>query len=93
MRPILVFGSVRGIGEGFVAALVLAYVRFLSGVRAQVSLQVLQAGVGLGAALELQTNTHSVDHLLFCSLSSILPGFVLWRQLHLLPCFQQSVEN
>lgn len=93
MRPILVFGSIRGVGEGLVAALVLAYVRFLSGVRAQVRLQVLQAGVGLGAALKLQTNTESVDHLLFCSLSSILPGLVLWHEHHLLPCFQQSVEN
>lgn len=30
--PVLVFGSVRGIGEGFVASLVLADVWFLSGV-------------------------------------------------------------
>ena len=55
--PVLVFGSVRGIGEGFVAALVLTDVRFLSGVRPQMSLEVLQPGVGLGAALELQTKT------------------------------------
>lgn len=32
VRAVLVFGSVRGVGEGFVAALVLADVRFLSGV-------------------------------------------------------------
>ena len=51
--PVLVFGSVRGIGE----ALVLTDVRFLSGVRPQMSLEVLQPGVGLGAALELQTKT------------------------------------
>lgn len=75
MRPVLMFGSVRGVGEGFVAALVLAYVRLLSSVRAQMSLQVLQTRVGLGAALKLQTKTHSVDHLLFCSLASILQGF------------------
>lgn len=54
VRPVLVLGPVRGVGEGLVAAFVLADVGFLPGVRAQVGLQVLQAGVGLGAALELQ---------------------------------------
>lgn len=52
--PVLVFGSVRGVGEGFVASFVLTDVRFLAGVRAQMSFEILQAGVGLGAALELQ---------------------------------------
>lgn len=51
---ILVLGAVRGIGEGFVAALVLAHVWLLPGVGSQVCLQVLQAGVGLRAALELE---------------------------------------
>lgn len=51
---VLVLGPVRGVGEGLVAALVLAHVGLLPGVRAQVGLQVLQAGVGLEAALELQ---------------------------------------
>lgn len=54
VRPVLVLGPVRGVGEGLVAAFVLADVGFLPGVRAQMGLQVLQAGVGLGAALELQ---------------------------------------
>lgn len=54
VSPVLVLGSIRGIGERLIASLVLADVRFLPGVRAQVGLQVLQAGVGLGAALELQ---------------------------------------
>lgn len=57
--PVLVFGSVRGVGEGFVAAFVLADVRLLAGVRAQMCLQVLQAGVGLGTAFELQGNNSS----------------------------------
>ena len=35
-------GAVRGVGEGLVAALVLADVGLLSGVGAQVGLQVLQ---------------------------------------------------
>lgn len=54
VRPVLVFGSVRGVGEGLVAAFVLADIRFLAGVRAQVCFEILQAGVGLRAALELQ---------------------------------------
>lgn len=58
MCAVLVLGSVRGVGEGFVATLMLADIGFLPGVRAQMSLQVLQAGVGLGAALELQAHTH-----------------------------------
>lgn len=52
--PVLVFGSVRSVGEGFVASLVLADVRFLAGVRAQMGFEILQTGVGLRAALELQ---------------------------------------
>lgn len=39
--PVLVFGSVRGVGEGFVASFVLADVWFLAGVRAQMGFQVL----------------------------------------------------
>lgn len=46
-------GAVRGVGEGLVAALVLTHVWLLSCVGPQVRLQVLQAGVGLGTALEL----------------------------------------
>ena len=57
--PVLVFGSVRGVREGFVASFVLAHVRFLSGVRAQVCFEVLQAGVGLRAALELHRDTET----------------------------------
>lgn len=55
---VLVFGAVRGIGESFVTALVLAHVRFLASVRAQVSLQVLQARVCFITAFKLRhTNT------------------------------------
>lgn len=55
MCAVLVFGSVRGVGEGLVAALVLAHVGLLPDVGAQVGLQVLQAGVRLGTALKLHT--------------------------------------
>jgi hypothetical protein len=51
---VLVLGAVRGIGEGFVAALVLTHIWLLTGVGPQVCLQVFQARVGLGAALELE---------------------------------------
>ena len=57
VRPVLVFGPVRRVGESFVAAFVLADVGFLSGVGAQMGFQVLQTGVGLGAALELRRKT------------------------------------
>ncbi len=54
---VLVFGSVRGVGEGLVAALVLTHIGFLSGVWAQVCFQILQTRVCLKAALELK-HTH-----------------------------------
>ena len=50
----LVFGAVAGVAEGLLAAGVLAQVGLLPRVAAQVDLQVLQAGEGLVAALELQ---------------------------------------
>lgn len=56
VRPVLVFGSVRGVGEGFVASFVLADIRFLSRVRAQMGFEVFETGVGLRAALELKRN-------------------------------------
>jgi len=54
VRAVLVLGAVRGVAEGLVAALVLTHVWLLARVRAQMGLQVLQPGVGLGTALELQ---------------------------------------
>lgn len=51
---VLVFGSVRGVGEGFVASFVLADVWFLTSVGAQMGFEILQTGVCLGAAFELQ---------------------------------------
>ena len=60
------FGPVRGVGEGLVASLVLAHVRLLPGVRAQVGLQVLQTGVGLGTAFKLyREKNHNVLFLVF----------------------------
>lgn len=54
VSAVLVFGTVRGIGESLVAALVFTHVWLLPGVGPQVCLQVLQARVGLGATLELE---------------------------------------
>lgn len=53
MRSILVFGSVGGVAEGLATTRHFARVGFFSRVRSQMCLQVLQAAVGLGAALEL----------------------------------------
>jgi hypothetical protein len=50
-------GSVAGVAEGFVAAGVLALIRLLSSVAAQVDLQVLQPRESLLAALKLQQHT------------------------------------
>ena len=55
MSPVLVFGPVRGIGEGFAAPGELTHVGLLARVRPQVGLQVLKPGVGLGAGLELES--------------------------------------
>lgn len=60
--PVLVFGSVRCVGEGFVASFVLADVRFLPCVRAQVGFEVFQTRVGLGAALELRRKKTKRQH-------------------------------
>lgn len=60
VRAVLVLGPVRGVGEGLVAALVLAHVGLLPRVGAQVRLEVLQAGVGLEAALELRAQRNTV---------------------------------
>lgn len=51
---VLVLGPVRGVGEGLVAAFMLTHVRLLPGVRPEVGLEVLQAGVSFCAALKLQ---------------------------------------
>lgn len=50
---VLVLGSVWRVGESLVAALVLTHIRFLAGVRAQMSLQVLQTRVRFITAFEL----------------------------------------
>lgn len=54
MRPVLVFRSVAGIGEGLRTTRVLASVRFLPRVASKVGLQVLQARVRFAAAFELE---------------------------------------
>lgn len=54
VSAVLVFGTVRGVGEGLVAALMLTHIRLLPRVGPQVCLQVLQARVGLGAAFKLE---------------------------------------
>ena len=52
--PVLVLGPVGGVAEGLGAAGELAGVGLLSGVGPQVRLEILQAGVGLQAGLELE---------------------------------------
>jgi len=47
VSAVLVLGTVRGIGEGFVAAFVFTHIGLLPCVGPQVCLQVLQARVGL----------------------------------------------
>ena len=68
VRPVLVFGPVRGVGEGFVASFVLADVRFLASVRTQMSFKILQTRVSLRAALELQRSRK--EKVSFCSRKS-----------------------
>ena len=63
MRAILMFGAVAGVAERFCAPLYLAGVGLLAGVRPNVRLQVLQAAVGLFAALELKKR-HKFELLL-----------------------------
>lgn len=53
MRAVLVLGPIAGVAERLAAAGVLAGVRLLAGVRSQMGLEVLQTGVGLAAAFEL----------------------------------------
>ena len=57
MRAVLVLGAVGRVAERLAASLILAHVRLLAGVRAQVSLEVLQPRVRLVAALKLHTST------------------------------------
>lgn len=59
MSSVLVFGPVGSIGEGFVTAFVFTHIRFLSSMRAQVSLQVFQTRVGLITAFKLQHKTQN----------------------------------
>ena len=66
-------GPVRGVGEGLVAALVLAHVRLLTRVGPQVGLQVLQTGIGLGAAFELQRRETSGLETTLSHNSSAIP--------------------
>lgn len=54
VSAILVFGTVRGVGEGLVAALMLTHIWLLPRVGPQMCLQVLQARVGLGASFKLE---------------------------------------
>ena len=54
MRSVLVLGPVRGVAEGLGAARELAGVGLLARVGPQVSLQVLEARVGLVAGFELK---------------------------------------
>lgn len=59
----LMFGSITGVAEGLETAGMLANVGLLSGVAAQVDLQVLQTGKCLIAAFKLQENTQAYIHM------------------------------
>ena len=72
MSPVLVLCPVRGVAEGLGAAGKLAGVGLLPGVGAQVRLQVLQAGVGLGAALELKKRLEQGDYTTMMGSSRLL---------------------
>ncbi len=54
MCSVLMFGAIRGIAESFWAAGKFASVGFFSGVRSQMSLEVLQPRICFGARLELK---------------------------------------
>ncbi len=54
MCPVLVLGPVGRVAEGLGAAGELTRVGFLTGVGTEMRLQVLQARISLGAALELK---------------------------------------
>ena len=60
MCSVLVLGPVRGVGEGFGAPLEFTDVWPLSGVGAQVSLEILQTRVGLLASLKLSQETNGM---------------------------------
>lgn len=46
--------SIAGVAEGFGAPWILAGIRFLAGMRSEMSLEVLQSRVGFEATLELR---------------------------------------
>jgi len=48
------FGPVRSVGKGLVAALVFAHIRFLSSMGTQVGFKVFQTRIGLRTAFKLE---------------------------------------
>ena len=56
MRPVLMFGSVGCVAEGFAASGELAHIRLFTRVRPQVSLEVLQTRIGFGTSFKLREN-------------------------------------
>lgn len=73
MRSVLMLGPVRGIAEGFCTARKLAHVRLLSGVRSEMSLQILQPRVRLWAAFKLIKTQR-------CNFN-IIPTYIVWDAL------------
>lgn len=73
MRSVLMLGPVRGIAEGFRTARKLAHVRLLSGVRSEMSLQILQPRVRLWAAFKLIKTQR-------CNFN-IIPTYIVWDAL------------
>lgn len=57
----MVLRPVGGITECFRTARKLTHVGFLSGVRSEVGLQILKAGIGLGAAFKLRATNEVME--------------------------------
>lgn len=89
---VLVFGSVRGVGESLVAAFMLTHVWFLSGVWAQVSFQIFQTRVRLRAALELKhTHTHKAQiKTLLESITRVVPIQIISSVIHFPLCWRKE---
>ena len=63
MCAVLMFRPIGRIGECLGTSREFTHVGLLPGVRPQVSLEVLKAGIGFTAALELQTNTTNTPYI------------------------------
>jgi len=63
MRSVLMLCSIAGVAEGFGAAWIFAGVRFLAGMRSEMSFEVLQSRVGFEATLKLYSKEYVIRHV------------------------------